>query len=268
MNLEEILNLVVIRTGEGVVRLGSLARVFRSHKEQDVISRINGREAVEVQIFKEADANIVSLAERVKGKLLGSPEQQAYARALAEGSIPDPDEQLKALRAQREASAGEKPKSEKPSTGGERHGGPPPRRGRRPMNTRGLHSGEMDPVILALQAQADEKKRKLAFVAHHLPEGLEVKVLSDQSRFIKESISEVRTSGLIGGCVGCAHPLSLPPEDGLYPDHRPGHPHLGDRYLRPHVHDRNLAEHHVLRGARPWDRHARGQLDHRPRIDF
>jgi HAE1 family hydrophobic/amphiphilic exporter-1 len=48
------------------VRVGDLGRVARTHKERQIITRTDGRESVHIQIFKEADANIVALAKRVK----------------------------------------------------------------------------------------------------------------------------------------------------------------------------------------------------------
>ncbi|MBU0754920.1 MAG: efflux RND transporter permease subunit, partial [Planctomycetes bacterium] len=95
MDLEEIMQLIIARTQDGTVRLGHIAEVVRTHKEQDIVSRINGLESVEIQIFKEAGANVVTLAKRVKDTLLGNAEQQAYRQALSSGKIPDPEELLK-----------------------------------------------------------------------------------------------------------------------------------------------------------------------------
>jgi HAE1 family hydrophobic/amphiphilic exporter-1 len=204
MDLDEIMHLVITRTEEGVVRLGSIALVTRTHKEQDIISRINGRESVEIQIFKEAGANIVTLAERVKERLLGTETQRKYVRDLEVGLIPDPEVQLKEARERKEKEKAEeivtgkdKEKERAAEERGEREGGGHSRR--RSGHTRSLHSLETDPEILALQAEADIKKIMHAFIAANLPEDIQVRVLSDQSRFIQNSINEVKSSGLIGG---------------------------------------------------------------------
>ena len=42
-----------------------------------------GKESVEIEIYKEADANIVSVAKRVKEKLYGTPQQQAFVKRMA-----------------------------------------------------------------------------------------------------------------------------------------------------------------------------------------
>lgn len=51
--------------------LGDVSTVTKSHKERSVITRLNGRESVEIAIFKEADANTVTVARLVKEKLEG-----------------------------------------------------------------------------------------------------------------------------------------------------------------------------------------------------
>ncbi len=48
------------------VPLGELGRVVETHEERDLVARLNGNEAVELEIYKEADANIVQTARRVK----------------------------------------------------------------------------------------------------------------------------------------------------------------------------------------------------------
>ena len=39
---------------------------MRSHKEREILTRTDGGESVQIEIFKEGDANIVALAKRVK----------------------------------------------------------------------------------------------------------------------------------------------------------------------------------------------------------
>ncbi len=200
MDLEEIMKLVITRSGDGAIRLGSVAKVVRSHKEQDLISRINGVESVEIQIFKEAGANIVSLADRVRGILLGTPEQQAYARALKAGTIPDPDALLKTARARKEKEKAEgKEKKPEPPKKHETRSGSRDHNRRRSDGPRGIYAMEKDPELVALQAKVDDKKRMLSYIAANLPEDIEVRILSDQSRFIRDSINEVRSSAILGG---------------------------------------------------------------------
>ncbi len=52
--------------GEAEVRLKDVATIHWGRKDQDVITRINGLESVEVEIYKEADSNTVKVADKVK----------------------------------------------------------------------------------------------------------------------------------------------------------------------------------------------------------
>lgn len=54
---------------DGVVRLSDVATVKRGAKDREVTARVNGKEAVEVAIYKEGDANTVTVARAVKRRL-------------------------------------------------------------------------------------------------------------------------------------------------------------------------------------------------------
>jgi HAE1 family hydrophobic/amphiphilic exporter-1 len=64
------------------IKIGDVGSVSRTNKERDIITRINGEESVEIEIYKEADANIVSVAKRVSDVVFGTPEQQAFVQQL------------------------------------------------------------------------------------------------------------------------------------------------------------------------------------------
>jgi HAE1 family hydrophobic/amphiphilic exporter-1 len=65
-NLDEIRNLVVAQRGGAAIRLSDVAKVTRGAKEREIITRIDGRESIEISIYKEGDANIVATANDVK----------------------------------------------------------------------------------------------------------------------------------------------------------------------------------------------------------
>jgi HAE1 family hydrophobic/amphiphilic exporter-1 len=67
--VEEIKYIIIEKRGDVQLTLGSIADVFRGHKERKVISRINGRECIEAAIYRAADANTVSVANAVSDKL-------------------------------------------------------------------------------------------------------------------------------------------------------------------------------------------------------
>jgi hydrophobic/amphiphilic exporter-1 (mainly G- bacteria), HAE1 family len=98
-NLGQIENTVIARPEGREVRLKDLATVSWSHKERQLLTRTDGGESVQVDVFKEADANIVDLAGRVRARL----GKLDLAKAAAPVVVP-------------KAGGGK---------GGGRHGGPP-----------------------------------------------------------------------------------------------------------------------------------------------
>ena len=67
--VEEIGEIIISRRGEVPVRLNDLATVRRHYKERKTVTRINGQESVEIALFKEADANTVTVARAIKERL-------------------------------------------------------------------------------------------------------------------------------------------------------------------------------------------------------
>ena len=61
---------IILRDTEGRrVVLGEVAEVWRGSKDREVIARIDGRESVELAVYKEGDANTVMVARAVEAKL-------------------------------------------------------------------------------------------------------------------------------------------------------------------------------------------------------
>ena len=68
-SVEEI-ERIILRDSEGKqVVLGEVAEVWRGSKDREVIARIDGRESVELAVYKEGDANTVMVARAVEAKL-------------------------------------------------------------------------------------------------------------------------------------------------------------------------------------------------------
>ncbi|MCR9165123.1 MAG: efflux RND transporter permease subunit [Nannocystaceae bacterium] len=68
-DLDDIGEIVITRRNDRDVRLRDLAIVSASHKDREVITRVDGVEAVEVEVYKEADANIVEMAALVRDRI-------------------------------------------------------------------------------------------------------------------------------------------------------------------------------------------------------
>lgn len=82
-DVEEIRDLAIARVNDAVVRVRDVAEVSRTHAEREVVTKLGGREAVEIAIYREAGANIVEVAERVRAAVLGSEEQEKLAAKYA-----------------------------------------------------------------------------------------------------------------------------------------------------------------------------------------
>jgi len=62
----EIGGVILASRPDGVIRLSDVATVSRGAKDREVIARLDGREAVEIAVYKEGDANTVSVAQAVQ----------------------------------------------------------------------------------------------------------------------------------------------------------------------------------------------------------
>ncbi|MFO7655027.1 MAG: efflux RND transporter permease subunit [Candidatus Krumholzibacteriia bacterium] len=69
MRVAEIADVIVHQEGGAVVRLGDVAEVRRGAREREEITRVDGRESVEIAIYKEGDANTVAVARALRERL-------------------------------------------------------------------------------------------------------------------------------------------------------------------------------------------------------
>jgi hydrophobic/amphiphilic exporter-1 (mainly G- bacteria), HAE1 family len=78
--------IVATRDGRDV-RVGDIGRVERSHKDREIVTRADGGESIQIEIFKEGDANLVALANRVH-EALGEFDPDKDAAAAVPGAQP------------------------------------------------------------------------------------------------------------------------------------------------------------------------------------
>jgi len=168
-SLDEIAALVVARQDAAEIRLGDIARVYRTHKDRQIITRMNGSESVEIEIYKEADANIVSVARAVRNRLYGLPAQQAYIAKLESAKSHEKEAEVDTIG---ESKNNNKDDAETISSQRRR-----------------------------AAKQSIEHLKMIDFISNRLPAGARLEVLSDQSVFIVGSIREVQNSALIGGAM-------------------------------------------------------------------
>ncbi len=163
-NVDEIGEVVIGNWNGREIKIRDVADVKRTHKEREIITRINGEESVEIEIYKEADANIVSVAKRVSDIVFGTKEQQDFVR------------QLEVKEKEREKDKDKKPAVEK----------------EKPVS--GMGRGGQNPEEFL-------KKMMTNFIAYNLPEGVKIDKLSDQSIFIENAVNEVKSTAIIGGVL-------------------------------------------------------------------
>ncbi|MDE0103941.1 MAG: efflux RND transporter permease subunit [Bryobacterales bacterium] len=68
-SVDEVRGIVVSDQDGRKILLEDIAHVWRGSKERDVIARFNGRESVELAVYKEGDANTVIVSEAVQARL-------------------------------------------------------------------------------------------------------------------------------------------------------------------------------------------------------
>jgi len=67
--VEEFSNAIIANVAGRPIYLRDVATVSRGFKEREAITRVNGRESVELAVYKEGDANTVQVAKRVQSRL-------------------------------------------------------------------------------------------------------------------------------------------------------------------------------------------------------
>jgi multidrug efflux pump subunit AcrB len=169
--IEEIGSVIIARQNGVDIRLRDIAAVSRFHEDRQVITRVNGNESVEIEIFKEADANVLVVAAAVKAVLFGREDQQTY---LADQKKPAP--------------------------------APTPTPGKDAAKQKQSPAQTAATQLAARStAQALMTHRQMTdFIAYSLPPGATVQVLSDQSVFIDNSIREVKENAIFGGLIAIA----------------------------------------------------------------
>ncbi|MCH8022014.1 efflux RND transporter permease subunit, partial [candidate division KSB1 bacterium] len=169
-SVDEIGNVVIGNWNGKAIKIRDVAVVKRTFKDREIITRLNDKESIEIEIFKEADANIVAVAQRVKNRVFGSAAQTAFVKNLAEMKKKKPE----SAEAKAESTKAKK-KDDSKKKGGDRRGG----------------GGRNREAMIARQMTN--------FISHQLPGSIEIDLLSDQSIFIQNSVNEVKNTAIIGG---------------------------------------------------------------------
>lgn len=82
-SLEQIRDTVLARRDDREIRVRDVAEVRMGHKEREIATRTEGAESVQIDIYKEADANMVAMADRVTARI-GELDIEKVERELEE----------------------------------------------------------------------------------------------------------------------------------------------------------------------------------------
>ncbi|NNF05423.1 MAG: AcrB/AcrD/AcrF family protein, partial [Candidatus Eisenbacteria bacterium] len=96
-DLEQIQETIIATVDGREVRVSDLGRVLRANRDRQLVTRTNGSESVQLEIFKEADANMVALSKRIRtvlGDWKPGDEEDEDARGLAARLNKEEDAQL------------------------------------------------------------------------------------------------------------------------------------------------------------------------------
>ncbi|MXX04692.1 MAG: efflux RND transporter permease subunit, partial [Gemmatimonadetes bacterium] len=161
--VEEIGDIIISSRGEVPVRLHDVATVRRHFKERKTLTRINGRESVEIALFKEADANTVTVARAIRERLgdveTGDGEPTGDVEpVVAEGAEDETTEESEETAAAGAESTGAGPGA----------------------------------AVMGIEENT---------IVSTLPEGVTLHLVSDQSRFIENAIDEVIKTAQWGGVL-------------------------------------------------------------------
>lgn len=192
-SLTEIEDLIIARQGGVDIRLRDIGTVSRYHKDREVITAVNGRESIELEVYKEADANIVEVARRVTDSIYGTEEQRAYVAKLPPGATGPPEPEVDPKKAEPETP------EDRREAGGRERGGGRQRGGGGPSS-----AGRGDSFADARRAEAARVAEYLQmtdFVAYQLPPNADIQTLADQSIFIRNSIDEVKNNAIFGAII-------------------------------------------------------------------
>ncbi len=76
--VDEIRDIIIRDQGGRKIVLGEIAKVWRGVKDRDVIARLNGDESVEMAVYKEGDANTVTVSRDVHARLEGLKKSNQF----------------------------------------------------------------------------------------------------------------------------------------------------------------------------------------------
>lgn len=88
-SIDEVRDIVVADQDGRKILMSDVARVWRGSKEREVIARFNGSESVEMAVYKEGDANTVTVSRAVLARLDAMQEEPTFPQGLETAAVFD-----------------------------------------------------------------------------------------------------------------------------------------------------------------------------------
>ncbi len=193
-NIQEIEALIIERRNGSAILLSDVAKITRVPQDKEVVSRVNGKPCVLVDVYKEAGANIVDLAERVRNRTFGTARQKAYTASIVKDPslIPESFRKRKpgdpSFRRKRSEAVAVEASGDSTESGDAK-------------DAEKKHNKEKAMAARMKRMQAEKVYRSgTNYLSCQMqPHGVQVDLLQDQSKFIETSIDDVKSSALLGG---------------------------------------------------------------------
>ncbi|MBL6764479.1 MAG: efflux RND transporter permease subunit [Verrucomicrobiae bacterium] len=88
-NIEEVANTIITRNEGRELRLKDLGAIVYGQRDREMLTHTDGTESVQIDIYKEADSNMVKVGEAIKAAVgsLRTPKQSIAGRLLKEEGV-------------------------------------------------------------------------------------------------------------------------------------------------------------------------------------
>lgn len=224
--LDEIRNLPIVNK-EGVnITLKELGRVHKTNREREIITRIGRNSSVEIEIFKEADANIVTVAQAIKLKLFGPKDKSTLNKTENQRGGGGGRSMRSQQRKSRPTSGGGRGRKQKQNdkkknaknkksdkqNDDQENSDQDENKDDGQKTEKQQDSKDKDKDKDKKTQKSDKKSRggsqrfgrsqpTVTWVVNELPKGVKLQILSDQSDFIRHAIDEVINTCITGGLL-------------------------------------------------------------------
>jgi HAE1 family hydrophobic/amphiphilic exporter-1 len=88
-SVDEVREIVIADQSGRKILVKDVARVWRGSKERDIIARFNGSESVEMAVYKEGDANTVTVCRAVRNLLEAMRDEPSYPDGVETSAVFD-----------------------------------------------------------------------------------------------------------------------------------------------------------------------------------